>query len=69
MLVFGTSISSGVVGALSAAICVPIIFALLRKSRAYKYVGATQAAKTDDEVTGRYRKWDLVARLLVILFA
>jgi hypothetical protein len=69
MLVFGTSISSGVVGALSAAICVPIIFALLRKSRTYKYVGESQTAKTDDEVTGRYRKWDRVARLLVILFA
>ena len=69
MLVFGTSISSGVVGALSAAICVPIIFALLRKSKAYKYVGAAQATKTDDEVTGRYRRWDRIARLLMFLFA
>jgi hypothetical protein len=69
MPIFGTSVSSGLVGAISAAICVPIIFAVLRKSQAYKYVGVAQAAKTDDEVTGQYRKWDRVARLLVVLFA
>jgi hypothetical protein len=69
MLVLGTSISPGVTGALSAAICVPIVFALLRKSHAYKYVGVAQAPKSDDETTGRYRQWDHVSRLLVILFA
>jgi hypothetical protein len=67
MLVFGTTISSGMVGGLAAAICVPVIFALLRKTQSYKYVGEAQVA--NDELTGRYRKWDLVARLLLIPLA
>jgi hypothetical protein len=61
--------SSGVVGVLSAAICVPIIFSLLRRSRAYKYVDVAPAATPNNDDTGRYKKWDRVARLLVILFA
>lgn len=53
MHVLGTSISPAVIGALSAAICVPVIIGPLRKSQVYKYVGVPQA---DEEVTDRYRK-------------
>jgi hypothetical protein len=67
MDVFGTTISSAVLGGLAAAICVPVVFALLRKAGPYKYSGEGQA--TNDELTVRYRRWDLIARFLFIPFA
>jgi hypothetical protein len=64
MPVFGTTLSSGIVGGLAAAIGVPAIFALLRKTQSYRYVGEVRGA--DNELTVPNRRWDLVARFLLI---
>lgn len=55
------------IGALAAAICVPAVLALLRRTRAYRYVGETPAAT--DDLSHKYKKWDVIARVLIIPLA
>jgi hypothetical protein len=64
MRFFGTTISSAMIGACAAAICVPLILALFRRNQAYRYVG--EPPENSNEHSDRYRKWDFIARLLTL---
>jgi hypothetical protein len=67
MLVAGTTTSPGLIGGLAAAIGVPLVLALLRKLRAYRYPGKT-TVQTEEQAQN-YRKWNLVAGLLLLSYA
>lgn len=60
------TIGSPLVGALAAAIGVPIVFALLRRTKKYAYM---EHIVRGDGVNSRYKKWDFAARWMLILFA
>jgi hypothetical protein len=61
------TLSPALIGGLAAAIAVPRVLALIRKSGKYQYVGDTPTIS--DQRIGWLKKWDLYARLLCIPIA
>jgi hypothetical protein len=51
---------------LAAAICVPLVRSLLRRSKIY---ATPERAGLDDDAAARSKMWDLAARLIYIAFA
>jgi len=57
-------LSSGLIGGLTAAICVPIAFALLRRLKAYNRL--EKSGLSIEELRARYGRWDLISRIIGI---
>jgi NADH:ubiquinone oxidoreductase subunit 5 (subunit L)/multisubunit Na+/H+ antiporter MnhA subunit len=60
--------SSGTVGAISAAIGVPIVFALLRNVKTLRHV-APDTTKDYEQLKNEYGKWEKLAPWLLLFFA
>ena len=60
-------LSSGTIGAIAAAIGVPIVFALLRKVKSLRHV--PDATKDFGQLQKEYGKWEVAATCLFIFFA
>lgn len=61
----GTIMSSGMMGGMTAAIAVPIVYALLRKAKSYRYVPDSTVSIDPS----KYRRWDLISRGLLVAYA
>ena len=60
-------ISAGAIGAIAAAITVPIVFALLRNTKTLSH--SPNTVKSFEQLKAEYEKWELLALPLFLLFA
>lgn len=58
------SISPGLIGGISAAIVIPIVFSVLRRLKLYQYVPSSD--HTLDDLSRIYKKWDRLSPLLLL---